>query len=59
MNINIIKHLKVKYKRNNIHASMYKINIRNDFINSRKSNYFIDPSRELKYKNQTLKIISN
>ena len=58
MNSKIIKHIKVKYKRNNINPCMYKIQLRNKFINSRKSNYFINPIIEQKFKNKILKIIS-
>jgi hypothetical protein len=58
MNSKIIKHIKVKYKRNNIDDCMAKIELRNKFINSRKSNYFINPLIEQKFKNKILKIIS-
>jgi hypothetical protein len=58
MNSKIIKHNKVKYKRNNIDDCMAKIELRNKFINSRKSNYFINPLIEQKFKNKILKIIS-
>jgi hypothetical protein len=58
MNSKIIKHIKVKYKRNNIDNCMAKIELRNKFINSRKSNYFINPLIEQKFKNKILKIIS-
>tara|TARA_R110001632_G_scaffold192815_1_gene313667 strand:+ start:994 stop:1173 length:180 start_codon:yes stop_codon:yes gene_type:complete len=58
MNSKSIIHLKVKYKMNNIDKSMVKIELRNKFINSRKSNYFINPLIEQKFKNKILKIIS-
>ena len=50
--------MKVKYKMNNINKSMAKIELRNKFINSRRSNYFINPLIEQKFKNKILKIIS-
>ena len=58
MNAKIIKHIKLKYELNNINRCMYKIQLRNKFINSRKSNYFINPLIEQKFKNKILKIIS-
>ena len=58
MNSKIIKHIKLKYELNNINRCMYKIQLRNKFINSRKSNYFINPIIEQKFKNKILKIIS-
>ena len=58
MDSKIIKHIKLKYELNNINRCMYKIQLRNKFINSRKSNYFINPLIEQKFKNKILKIIS-
>ena len=48
-----------KSKSKNINKSMYRINIRNCFLQSRISNYYISKTTEQKHVNNFNKLINN